>query len=129
MSHDNAVQDGASGRDLARQPVSALLWWMLPAAIAIASSNIGIPVRDKAWVWSAAFAWMAIGCLLNEYRCRRLHCYMSGPVLLIGAGATALIGSGMLDTHAFSSVIDVTIILVCLSFVPEWLWGKYRTAR
>jgi len=43
------------------------------------------------------------GCLLNAKRCHRVHCYISGPVLLSGAVFAGLVASGAVkvDQHTF----------------------------
>ena len=73
-----------------------------------------------AMVWVAAFVWMGIGCLIKARRCHRLHCYISGPVLLFGAVVVDLIGFGAIDLgpHALNNVVSGTLVLALLSFVP-----------
>jgi hypothetical protein len=116
-----------SHNDWARQPLAALVWWCVPIAIGVSSSLLGLPLRAAAWVWAASLAWMAAGCLLNARRCHRLHCYISGPVLLLGAGAAVSLASGFIDLgpHALNNVVSVTFVLALLSFAPEFLWKRY----
>ena len=73
------------------------------------------------------FLWMATGCLLNARRCRRLHCYISGPVLLLGAIFSGLVALGVVavSPQAFGNVVSATLILALLSFVPEMFWKRY----
>jgi hypothetical protein len=74
---------------------------------------------------------MGIGCGLNARRCHRLHCYLSAPILLLGAIAAGLIGFDvvMLGPHALNNAISLTLVLALLSFVPEMIWGKYGRGR
>jgi hypothetical protein len=115
----------ASGADWAAKPASFLVWWVLPPAAAWASDWL-LP-GTSAWVWSIALAWMGLGCALNAYRCHRLHCFISAPAFLLGAGAAALIASGAVawGPHALGNVTSAVIVIVALSFLPEWVWRKY----
>lgn len=73
-------------------------------------------------VWAGAFAWMGTGCVLNALRYARLHCYISGPVLWLGALAASLVGIGIVSApHALEDVVNATVILVVVSWLPEWL--------
>lgn len=107
-------------KDWVRQPTSALLWWWAPLGLAIGLSSIGLPTTTVALAWATVFAWMGTGCALNAWRCRRLHCYISAPVFYLGAIASVLVA-----THAFharlGTIVSVTLVLVCLSFLPEMI--------
>lgn len=114
-------------RDLVRQPVSFAFWWGLPIAIGLAADFLHLPFRIGAALCALLFAWMATGCLLNAMRCHRLHCYISGPVFLVGAlfaTGTAL-GIVAVGPPAFGNVVGATLILALLSFVPEFIWKRY----
>lgn len=52
----------------------ALAWGLPVGAILISAVwfQFSIP-----FMWPIAFAWMALGCVLNAYRCRRVHCYFT----------------------------------------------------
>ncbi len=113
--------------DWAQQPVSALLWWCLPLAVGFAAGLFALPLGATALVWTIAFAWMATGCVLNARRCHRLHCYISGPVFVLGAVATGFYGLGALAQypHALNNIVGFTLAAALLSFVPELIWRKY----
>ena len=52
-----------------------------------------------------------------------------GPVLWLGAIASALVGSGVLSgRHALGDVVNITSALAVLSFLPELGWGMYKAA-
>ncbi|HEX3398626.1 MAG TPA: hypothetical protein VHS76_18110 [Steroidobacteraceae bacterium] len=124
----NRPAHGSEKIDWARRPITALVWWCLPIALAVAVGAAVPSLHVAAAVWAAALLWMGVGCLLNARRCHRLHCYFSGPVLLLGAVAVGLIGfdAVSLGPHAFNNAISFTLLLALLSFVPEMFWGKYR---
>jgi hypothetical protein len=56
-----------------------------------------------------------------------LHCYISGPVFLIGAVVVGLLAAGLtfLGPHALNNVVSITFVLVILSFVPEFIGNRY----
>ncbi|MGH6888283.1 MAG: hypothetical protein ACREHF_03655 [Rhizomicrobium sp.] len=116
----------SKSRDWVNQPIGLFVWWVLPVIVAMAASSARLPLRMVAFVWAGAFVWMGTGCLLNALRCRRLHCYVSGPVLWVGAAAMASIGFGSLSGRALAVVLWTTAGLVTASFVPEIIWDRYR---
>ena len=113
--------------DMARRPVSMIAWWGLPLAVGACASILQVPFRAGAAIWAVAFAWMAIGCLLNAMRCHRVHCYISGPAFLIGAVIAGLDAVGVVDLSpsAFTSAVSAILVLALLSFVPEMVWKRY----
>ena len=113
--------------DWGRRPATAFAWWGIPLALGVSAAFLTSSSRVVAVVWVVVFAWMGVGCLLNAYRCHRLHCYFMGPVLLLGAVVVGLLGLGeaALGSHGLSNAINGTVVLALLSFVPEWIWGKY----
>jgi hypothetical protein len=117
----------ASHKDWARQPSTIVFWWGLPIAAGAAAGFLHLPFRAAAGVCAVSFAWMATGCLLNARRCHRVHCYISGPVLLLGAVIAGLVASGLADLgpHLFSNVVSAILVLALLSFVPEMVWKRY----
>ena len=117
----------AARKDWARRPLTIILWWGLPIAIGNAAGLLHLSFRVGAGVWAAAFVWMATGCLLNARRCHRVHCYISGPVLLLGACFAGLVASGMANVgpQAFTIGVNATFALALLSFVPEMVWRRY----
>lgn len=114
-------------KDWARQPRTIILWWCLPMAAGVAAAFLPLPVRVVAGVWAVSFAWMATGCLLNARRCHRVHCYISGPVFLLGAIFAALVASGVADLgqRALSNAVSAVLVLALLSFAPELVWKRY----
>lgn len=119
---------GTKRRDLVRKPITATILWCIPIALGAAASIAVSSSRIIAATWAVAFTWMGVGCLLNARRCNRLHCYFSGPILLLGAMAVGLLASGVISLrpHAISNTISITLALALLSFVPETIWGRYR---
>jgi len=114
--------------DLVSQPISFVLWWGLPLAIGAATAELlHLPFRFGAGVCAVLFVWMATGCLLNARRCHRVHCYISGPVFLLGAIFAGLVALGVIGVNlsTFNNAVGLTLILALLSFVPEMVWKRY----
>jgi len=117
----------SSRKDLARQPLSICMWWGLPIAIGLGANLLHLSLRINAGICAALFLWMATGCLLNARRCHRLHCYISGPTLLLGAIFAALVALGVVDIspRAFGNAVNAVLVAALLSFVAEIVWKRY----
>lgn len=67
-------------------------------------------------------------CLINIVRCRRVHCYLIGPLFLILG-----MGLGLYSFRVFTLGPDTWSILInsgliggaCLAVHMEMLWGRY----
>jgi hypothetical protein len=118
---------GTPQKDWARKPIAATLLWCVPIALGAIGGLLISSSRVVAAVWVVALSWMGIGCLLNARRCHRLHCFISGPILLLGAVAAGLLAAGAINLgpHALNNTISITLVLALFSFVPEMIWGKY----
>ena len=116
-----------SRKDFAAKPLSAFLWWGLPIAIGAGLTFLHLPLHSQAGFCAVLFLWMATGCLLNARRCHRVHCYISGPVLLLGAIFAALVAFGAVEIspRAFDNAVGAILIAALLSFVPEIVWKRY----
>jgi hypothetical protein len=125
------TETGDSQKDWVAHPLSFVWWWCVPIAIGVSTDVLGLPTRTAALVWAASFVWMAAGCLLNARRSRRLHCYISGPVFLLGAIVVVFVAAGftVFGPHALNNVVSVTFVLVILSFVPEYFGNRYTPSR
>jgi hypothetical protein len=106
---------------------SSVLWiWCLPIAMLLLSARIGGRIQIIAW--PALLAWMGTACLINARRCRRLHCYLTGPYFLLLALAAGLYGLGVLRLGARGwSILSVALVVggAFLVYVPERLFGRY----
>lgn len=115
-----------ASKDWLRRPSTFVVWWGLPIVIGVCSNFLGLSLGQAAFLWAGVFAWMGTGCILNALRCARLHCFIAGPVLWLGAIASGLVGLGVISgRNLLGDVVNATIVLVILSYLPEWLRGKY----
>ncbi|RED16705.1 hypothetical protein [Parasphingopyxis lamellibrachiae] len=119
--------------DHARKPIPFLFNWGIPILVLVSVNIVqGFwPVSIVLWMIIGSFTWMGIGCVINAARCGRLHCYFSGPIFLIGALATFLVGFEFADLGSISVslISNVTIVLALSTFILEWVWGAYGSKR
>ncbi len=69
---------------------SCTLAWGLPVAALVTA--VFMPVSTRPFVWAGVLAWIGLACVANALRCRRLHCYLTGPVFPLMAAAGLLHG-------------------------------------
>ncbi|MGV2495892.1 hypothetical protein [Pelagerythrobacter aerophilus] len=120
-------------KDLSAKRLPLFAIWIVPMVLLFAlnfTAGFFAPSVQTA-IAAVLLAWMGSACTLNAVRCRRLHCIIAGPAFLIGALLLALIA---LDGVNFGRdgpnfVIWGTFAIVALSFVPEWIFGRYTGAR
>jgi hypothetical protein len=119
-------------RDLLRNRwIAAVVFW-LPVLALIAG---GFPAVGQGWrtaIWVIALSTMGVGCIANALRCGRVHCYLTGPFLVIMAVVALLYGlAGMpFGAHGWNMLaLTVLIGTVALWFIPEVLFGRYRQGR
>lgn len=116
-------------RDLSAHRGSFVAIWIVPIVVA---SFVVLTVSEPRWVaravWTVAFTWMGGACLMNARRCGRLHCYFSGPILLIGAVVALGISVGVVELgeHGLLAVVGTTLGLAALTYALERIWGIYR---
>lgn len=127
MSASSAADEA---RDWLRKPLACAFWWGLPVMGGVSSSFLGLSSVQAAFLWAGVFAWMGTGCALNAQRCARLHCFIAGTVLWLGAMAAALVGLAIVSApHALEDVVNATAVLALLSWLPECFWGRYATLK
>ena len=91
-----------SARDILSSPWLVGAVFCLPAAVIVLSGNLNIGNRWQGGVWAVCLGVMAAECLVNARRCGRMHCYFTGPFLILmglvglsyGFGALPLGSSG-----------------------------------
>ncbi len=65
------------------------------------------------------------GYLVNAARCRRLHCYVTGPLYLRAALYVVLSAFGLVVLHPDLFLI-VVLVVSCLPSVRRFRWGGTR---
>lgn len=111
--------------DLANRTVKWLLWGV-PAVVLVLGGFVGSFPRML--LWTPALLVAGTACVVNAARCGRLHCYLTGPLYLVGAIATLLVGLEFAPPR-WSWIAMGVIGGTMLSFVPEWVRGKYHVSQ
>lgn len=120
---------GAKKSDILSKPFLSFVLFCLPG-IAIVASGYGHISRGwRTGVWTVALSIMGLACIANAARCRRMHCFVTGPFFLLMALGAFLYGVGVIHLGANGwNLIGVTILIgaIILSCLPELFFGKYR---
>ncbi len=118
-----------SNNDHAAQPLPFFWSWGLPLVILFSTNFMGgfVPFPIIIAVMSGSFFWMGLACLLNARRCRRRHCYYSGPIFILGGIAVLLVGFEIvsLGPNGLIIVVGATLTLALLTYLSEPVLGKY----
>ncbi len=124
----DAHAEACRERDLARSPGALMVGWGLPVLMILTPSVVAMPLRVAVALLAGGFTWMGVACLVNARHCGRRHCFLSGPLFLIGAVLVVLVGSGTIDLgrDGLRYIVWGTAALVPLTFLPEWRRGRYR---
>ncbi len=118
--------------DLTNSPLSSFLFWKLPAVVMVGVALLDVGSRGQALVWAPSLAIFGAGCLANALRCRRVHCYFTGPFFFLMAAVSLLHGIGVLPLgeEGWTWIELVTLIgAIALVYLPELTWGRYWTPR
>ena len=116
-----------SERDLLRSGTSAFLLWWLPWIAFALGYSLSPALRTVLWTTSLAF--MGVACLLNAFRCGRIHCLFTGPFFILGAIVSLGYGLALLPLgpSGWKWIGAVTIIgAIALCCIPELVLGRYR---
>jgi hypothetical protein len=115
-------------KDLSASAKSFIAIWVAPIAVASLLSLAALPAWIALAAWTIAFTWTGLACLINARRCGRVHCFVSGPILLIGAGLIGALAFNALDPDKYSLalIVGATLALAALTYGLERFWGRYR---
>jgi len=87
------------------------------------------PPALKTVLWTTSLGFMGVMCLLNAFRCGRVHCLFTGPFFILSALATVGYWFGLLPfgPSGWKWIGTVTIIgAIALYCIPEFILGRYR---
>lgn len=116
----NACVEDCRRADLVRSRLSWLLW-VTPTLL----FGLGMCWSSaRVWLWVPALATAGAACAANAARCRRLHCFITGPVFLLGALSTVLDAARIVvvDAHWVAGAMVVGTII---AYSIEQLHGTY----
>jgi succinate dehydrogenase hydrophobic anchor subunit len=118
-------------RDWLSQRFTTLLLYLL-IALLVGTALVEGASPLRTWVWTALLTLLGLGCLVNAYRCRRTHCYFTGPWFLLMAAASGVHGFRIvsLGSHGWHWIEGLTLVGgLLLTWLPERLWGRYGAAK
>jgi hypothetical protein len=113
-------RSSCAARDLTSQRWPQFLW-----TISLGAFIAGCFFPSwRALLWSTGLILAGLLCVVNAVRCGRLHCYITGPLFLLGGIVSALRGLGLLSWswNAIGNVVAVGAVISCLL---ECLGGRY----
>jgi hypothetical protein len=114
LSSECAKRDLASSR-------TGLVVWGVPGLFVL--GGVAFPgVRPL--LWAVGFFAAGAACVANARRCRRTHCYITGPLYLGLSAASVLIGLGVLS-WSWWSLLVLWGAGTFLAHVPEFLGKRY----
>ena len=116
--------DAPRAGDLTRGRLRPMLYWGLPVVAMIVGGILDLEFA----LWPPALMVMGAACVVNAARCRRLHCFFTGPWFLALAALSVLHGTDtvVLGAEGWRWLGIATLVGgVGLMYVPERLWGRY----
>ncbi|MGH9434093.1 MAG: hypothetical protein ACRD3T_21400 [Terriglobia bacterium] len=111
-----------NSRDMASSKVAWLLW-ALPFALIAAGVFWHV---NPVWLWTPAFLVAGLACLANARRCGRRHCFFTGPLFLLAALASVLMGTRVIAVH-WNWIIIAVLAGSGFAFGLECVQGRYVT--
>lgn len=105
---------------------SGFLFWGVPVLVVLAGACAGPALRSV--LWTPAFLIMGGACVYNARHCGRLHCFVTGPLYLAAAVASAAAGIGGGPASLWAAIGVGAVLGTVLAYVPEWIRGGYVTA-
>lgn len=118
--------------DFTNGALSSFLFWKLPAVMIVGVALLDVGSVGQALVWAPSLAIGGAACVANAIRCRRVHCYFTGPFFLLMAAVSLLHGVGALPLgeEGWTWIELVTLIgAITLGHLPELVWGRYWAPR
>jgi hypothetical protein len=99
----------------------AVLLWCIPTVAIFAGALVP---AARAALWIPAFTVMGVACLVNARGCGRLHCYVTGPLFLLAALASALDAFAVVRID-WKTIFFVVALGTVLAYALERARGKY----
>jgi len=122
------VSAAAAPLDWVHRRLPSLLVWKLPMAVLVGTALLDLSPPVRGLMWTLAFATMGFGCVRNALRCRRLHCYFTGPLFLGLAALSRLHGTGTFDLglNGWGWIGGIALVGgIGLTVLPERVWERY----
>lgn len=101
------------------------LLWGIPFGLIVLGS-LSDPLRP--WLWTPSFAVAGIACVVNASNCQRTHCFITGPLFILAAIASALKGGNLLGIDWMWIGVGAAVGTYA-AYQFEWLKGKYSSKQ
>jgi hypothetical protein len=112
--------------DLVHRPLGFWAWGIPSTAVLVGSF---LDRTGHLVLWVPAFAIAGTACAVNAFRSRRVHCHITGPLLLLAAPATVFVGLDLIAV-SFQTILSATVAVLLLSSAVEVLLRrKYFAAQ
>lgn len=128
----NCADNSHRSRDILTNPWLALAFFGLPVVAMVLAERADVSEGWRTVVWTTALGTMGTACLVNAFRCGRLHCYLTGPFFLAMSVVTLLFGLGVVTPgrNGWNLIGLMTLVgAIVLCCVPELLVARYRGRR
>ena len=99
--------------------------WYLPGLLLVAGMFWS---KGRLRLWTPALLLAGLACVVNAARCGRLHCYLTGPLYLLGAAYVVLAQWKVLPLRPFW-FLTVLVTASFFSQLAETPLGKYARKR
>lgn len=120
----------APTKDLLFSRRTTVLAYGIPTTATVLVGSLGGSESLLTAVWALGFMVMGVVCVVNAMRCGRIHCYFTGPFLLLIAAASLIHGLGVVSLGpggwqwlGLVAAAGAAALLI----VPERLWGRYAS--
>ena len=80
------------------------------------------------WIWAISLVWMGAACLFNDRKCKRTHCFCTGPFFIFMAVISLLYGSDIIEINGngwrwLGSITAMVSVLIWV--ISQSILGKY----
>ena len=120
---------GNDSNDLLSERFGMFVIYWLPIAILVASGFFAVGNVWRTAIWAGVFTTMGAGCVVNAFRCGRVHCYATGPFLLLVAVVAVFYGLWIapFGARGWNTIAIIALVGgIALYYLPELFFGRYR---
>ena len=82
--------------DLVSNPIIFTTIWVIPILVLICSTLLENRILIG-WIWVISLFWMGVACLFNAKKCKRTHCFYTGPFFIVMAIVALLLGYSFIN--------------------------------
>jgi len=108
-------------------PFTLITFWGIPILVLICSTLLENKIL-VGWIWFISLLWMGIACLLNARKCKRTHCFYTGPFFILMAIVSLLFSYSFIGLGGNGWIWIGCIAVtggILIWFFSESILGKY----